>query len=595
MKNSIIEVIREKMIEQKIDYYFIDTFDPHGSEYINDYYKIRDYVSGFTGSNGYLLIGLKDAYLWTDGRYFVQAEKELYNGITLMKMGEKNVLSLTEFLQKNLSNKMTIAFDGTNVSTDRALSISNVVNKKKAKIIWNIDLIDGLWKDRPLDNANQIWLLDDKYSGEKAIKKINKVKKYIKENNIKSLFINKLDEIMWLFNIRGNDIECNPVAYSFCFITPKEIYLFVKKEALTNEVIGYFESLNINISDYNNIMSELGLILINNNIDMVQTDFRYLPFSFYKTLESSGQIFNKASIIELLKAVKNKTEIKNIKNCYINDSVKLTQFIKFLKENKNMKLSELDLAEKLDSMRSEIPDFIGLSFPTISAYGSNAAMMHYEATPENFSYIKPEGLYLVDSGGQYLTGTTDVTRTVVLGPISEECKKHYTLSVVSMLRLLNTVFIKGTTGRNLDIIAREPMWSNGLDYKCGTGHGIGYILNVHEGPQNISYHKRNVYEQELIPGMITSDEPGVYIEGEYGIRIENILLVKKVNETKDGIFYGFESLTYVPIDMDGIDVKYMNDEDITYLNNYNKSIYNKISPFLNSEEKNWLKNNTYVI
>lgn len=589
---NILKSIRKQMILDGIDYYLVDTFDPHGSEYICDYYKLRQYFSGFTGSNGLLLVCKDNAYLWTDGRYFVQAAKELYKGISLMKMGEKGVPTVREFIKNTVRRGESIGLDGMLISSDFGAYISEVCKNKKANLRTDINYAESLWQDRPAISYTKAFVLEEKYTGLSASKKIGQVRKAIGKD---SLFVSKLDDIMWLTNLRGNDIECNPCCYSYLLLDKDNCYIYLNKTAVNPAVRKYLEEQGIILREYSKVEESLKEYVEMAN-GCIRFDKASLNYKLFQTIDESGKGKAEASIIEGMKAVKNKTEIKNLTEAYVYDSVAVTRFIKYIKEHAADGLTELDAAAYIDKLRGKLPGFIELSFPTISAYGANAAMMHYEATEDNYSVIKPEGMLLVDSGGQYKTGTTDVTRTIVMGEISDQVKKDYTLSVCGMLRLMNAVFMKGCSGRNLDILSRGPLWRKGTDYKCGTGHGIGFCLNVHEGPHRIGWQKaRNGMEPALAAGMIVSDEPGVYIEGEYGIRIENILLVTKAMSTPDGDFLRFKPLTLVPIDLEAIDTKYMSSEDIEYLNEYHKLVRGKISPFLNKSEQKWLENATKYV
>ena len=586
---DVLKTVREIMAREGINIYIADTFDPHGNEYVNDYFKVRELLTGFTGSNGIAVIFADEAYLWTDGRYFIQAESELYPGYTLMKAGMPGVMTVFSFIEKRLKKGTVISYDGSMLSLSKALELKKIADKKKA-VIKEFDLVKDTSLVRSKINYKKIFLLDSCYAGISYIKKIQNVRKKMKAEGTDCLVISKLDEIMWLLNIRGADIECNPVAYSYLLVTKDLCRLYINKCALFEKACEYFDINNIEIADYNDALSDIEGFLKKNRFSRVTTDFRYVSGQFMP-LTCEYKIINSVSPIELMKAIKNPVEIKNLKKCYLKDSAVLTRYLHYIKNTPF--LNEYEAAQRLDKMRSEIDDFISLSFPTISAYGANAAMMHYEADKEHNSVIEDKGLYLVDSGGQYLSGTTDVTRTVMMGEISGECKIHFTLTVISMLRLMNLKFISGSTGRNIDVIARAPFWERGMDYKCGTGHGIGYLLNVHEGPLNISYGKRKgSKEPKIESGMIVSDEPGAYIEGRYGIRIENILLAKKYRSTDDGDFLCFEPLTYVPIDLDAIDISVMEKKDIENLNNYHKAVYRKLKPFFDKNELVWLKEAT---
>jgi Xaa-Pro aminopeptidase len=410
----------------------------------------------------------------------------------------------------------------------------------------------------------------------------------MKKKNCGRYVLSKLDDIMWLLNIRGGDIECNPVALSYFVLTSDAAFLFIREREVTDALKDHLAKYSVTLRPY----EEAGKFLAAySGSGKTLFDGLDTSYSFYNTIKSRSEYVDAMNPTSIRKAVKNPTELENIRRVYIEDSATLTKFIFWLKKNAGKTpLTEYSAAMRLDGMRAKIKGFMDLSFPTISAYNANAAMMHYEATENDCADIKAEGMLLVDSGGQYLGGTTDVTRTIVLGKISDETKKHFTKVAIGMLNLANTHFLYGCSGRNVDIMAREPLWELGIDYKCGTGHGIGYILNVHEGPQNIRWHY-NIDQPEatLEEGMIVSDEPGVYLEGKYGIRTENILEIKKGIKNGDGQFMHFDMLTYVPIDKDAIDVSVMEDKDIERLNAYHKAVYEKLHPFMSGEDEEMLK------
>lgn len=584
-----IAKIRQLMKEDNVSYYLVDTADPHLSEYIADYYKEREYISGFTGSNGTLLIGLSDAYLWTDGRYFVQADHELLGSdIVLMKMGQKGVPTIKDFLMNHIKEGQVLAFNGLLVSARLGNELSKIADIRPDK-----DYCSQIWTDRPMLNITKAFVLSDEITGKSSDIKLKELRSELIKKGAGQILISKLDDIMWLFNIRARDIECNPVSYSYAYVSSDKAILYINEEALSEQLNNYFEAIGVSIRDYkdiNGLFNEFD----ESHILLNESSCNYY---LYEGTAKLCQIVDKPSPILLAKAIKNQQEIDNSRKCYLDDSVVLTKFIKYIKEHvADNKISEIDAAHILDDMRSQIPGFIELSFPTISAYGANGAMMHYEATKDNFSYLKPEGIYLVDSGATYQNGTTDVTRSIILGPVTDKMKLHYTKALVGMLRLQNAVFMHGCTGRNLDILARGPLWEMQIDYKCGTGHGVGYILNVHEGPQAIrSFARAGSEDAVLEAGMIISDEPGVYIEGEYGIRHENILLCQKLLENEDGTFMHFEPLTYVPIDLEGIDEKAMDSHDKQLLNAYHAAVFKKLSPFMDDEERSWLEHATREI
>lgn len=596
-----LAALREKMAANGIDYYLMPTSDYHNSEYAADFFKVREFFCGFTGSNGTLVVSKDWAGMWTDGRYFIQAEREMEGtGVTLFKMGEEGVPTISEYLEKNMEAGETLGFDGKVVPAAEGLSYEKKLSKKKIRIRYDKDLAMEVWTDRPALPCNPIYVLSDELCGKSFEEKLSDVRKVMEENNANAYLLCKLDDICWLTNLRGNDVECNPVILSYLFVTKKSVVLFVQIEELNDEVRHYLEAKNIEIMPYNRIISWLdeyeyeGITLY---------DERNVSYQVYRTVADNAKnvgatVKNILDPTEMLKACKNETELKNIREVYIKDSAVLTRFIYWVKQAvKNEDLNEYTAAMKLDGMRAELPGFIELSFPTISAYKDNAAMMHYEATEDANAKLKAEGFLLVDSGATYMGGTTDVTRTIVLGPLTDEEKKHYTLTTVGMLQLANAKFLEGCCGKNVDILARIPLWNIGIDYKCGTGHGIGYMLNVHEGPHSIRWRSRSVEDEApLKEGMIVSDEPGVYIEGKHGIRIENIIEVVKEFKNSDGQFLGFRHLTYVPLDLDAIDTKYLQPKDIEAINEYHKAVYEKIEPLIEeSEIKAWLKDATKPI
>lgn len=587
---SRLALVRELMEQDGVTHYLVDTADPHLSEYINDYYKEREYLSGFTGSNGTLLIMKNEAYLWTDGRYFVQAKDELNgSGIELMRMGLAGVPTITDFLKDNFKDGDVLGFNGFLISARMGKKLKGI-----CKVIRSdVDYCKRIWLDRPLDSASKAYILSDDVCGENAKNKLQRLRKAIEKEKVSQILITKLDDIMWLFNIRGNDIECNPVCYSYSYISLNRTVFYIKRDALTDELHKYMQELGVEIKDYGEIAKVSSIF----DDGSIMLDEASVNFAVYEQTCKNHVVVDKSSPTELMKAVKNNVEIARSKECYLNDSVVLTRFIKYIKEHVvKEEISEVRAAAILDEMRSKIPGFIELSFPTISAYGANAAMMHYEAKEDDCAVLKPEGIYLVDSGATYINGTTDVTRSIILGPCTNDMKLHFTKALAGMLRLMNASFMYGCVGTNLDILARGPLWEIGIDYKCGTGHGVGYILGVHEGPQSIRTKKRpGEDEPKFEAGMIVSDEPGVYIEGSHGIRHENILLCVSDITNQDGTFMHFEPLTLVPIDLDGVDVSQLTSQDIMYLNKYHELVFEKLSPFMDDEELLWLKNATRSI
>ena len=590
---SRIEKLQNQLKNSDIDYYIIPTSDFHNSEYVGDYFKIREWYSGFTGSNGTLLVADSFAGLWTDGRYFVQAEKELAgSGIELFRLGDEGVPTIPEYIYKNGKKGVRIGFDGRILRKFYVDRMLNCCQELAPVLLCEDDIAGKLWEGRPMLSREEVFVLPSEYQGRSIEQKAKLVRKKMEEAHADYLFVSKLDDIMWFYNIRGNDVECNPVALSYMFLTKDQKYLFVQKEALSPCAAEYLAANDVCIRDYGEVFSFLeketkGLYGI---ADAEETS--YLAASI---IEKCGHILAVSNPIEVIKAVKTSDEIEQMRKFYLEDSAAVCRFIYHMKKH-GVGMSEHDAAEYLDNLRANIEGFKGLSFPTISAYGPNAAMMHYDANPDECAIIKDNGFLLVDSGGQYLGATTDVTRTIAMGELTEEEKKFFTLVAAGMLRLQNAVFMEGCTGRNLDILSREPLWERGVDYKCGTGHGVGCYLNVHEGPHSIRWrYVKDIVETVLIEGMVVTDEPGVYLQDKMGIRTENVLLVKKKEQNSDGTFLIFEPLTFVPIDLEAIDVEYMEPSDIYKLNDYHALVFENISPLLNEEERKWLRNATRAI
>lgn len=590
-----IGALQKLLAQENIDFYIVPTADYHSSEYVSDYFKMRAFLSGFTGSAGTLVVGNEEAGLWTDGRYFVQAEKELEgSGIVLYRMEEEGVPTIKEYLEKHVTEGQTIGFDGRVVSASFGKELEEALADKNVKFVYDRDVAAQLWKDRPAMPMSRLWIVPEESCGMRVEEKLSKVREKMAEEGAEHLLIAKLDDIMWLYNVRANDVEHNPVALSYTFLSMDAAVLFIQDAALTEEVKAHLEKSGVSCQKYTDISDYLKNCAIKGKVWCSGADSNYM---LYKLVQSRAELVDKENPTELLKAVKNPVELENIRRCYLEDSVVLTKFLFWMKENAGkVPMDELGVAKKLDAMRAEIPGFLDLSFETISAYKANAAMAHYSATQEHSDTIGADGFYLVDSGGQYEGGTTDVTRTVALGAVTDEMKLHFTKVACAMLRLADTKFLSGCTGRNLDIIAREPLWDCALDYKHGTGHGIGYILNVHEGPHRLSWqYKPEKKEAILEGGMIVSDEPGMYVQDSHGIRTENIVEIVKESKNAYGQFMGFRHLTYVPIDLDAIDIQYMEPSDIRKLNAYHRQVFEKLAPYFVGEELEKLKYATRAV
>ncbi len=596
MENQVIQnrlqALREAMRAAGIDYYMIPTADFHNSEYVSDYFKVREYFCNFSGSNGTLVIWQEGAGLWTDGRYFIQAEKELEGtSVTLYRMREEGVPTITEFLVQNMKQGQTLGFDGRVIPAQSGKEYEKKFADKQISIVYDKDLAEGIWTDRPAFPAGKVTVLDEQIAGKSFEEKRGQILEKLEKEGADAFLLTKLDDLMWLFNIRGCDVECNPVAMSYGYLTKERSVLFIQKSVLDDGVRAYLDKKGIEVEGYEDVVEFLrGLSPKGKTL----VDVRHCSYALYKTLAQKQKPVEKKNPTELLKAIKNPVELANMEKMYLKDSLALTRFIYWLKKNiGKMEITEITAADKLEEFRREIPECLGLSFPTIGGYKANAAMMHYEATPESFAVLKPEGLFLVDSGGQYLGATTDVTRTIVLGPVSDEIRQHYTVVAAGMLQMTNARWLHGCTGRNLDILARQPVWNIGMDYKCGTGHGVGYILNVHEGPQGLSWQYAEGRPEAVIEeGMDITNEPGIYVEGSHGIRIENVMVAKNDVKNEYGQFMHFETLTWVPIDMEAIDEKYMTETQRAYLYKYQREVYEKLSPYMDDEEKAWLLRET---
>ncbi len=558
----MIKEIRDLMNKYNMDFVLFKDSDPHMSEYTNDYYKQRTKISGFTGSNGTLIVGMEDAYLFTDGRYFIQAENELKNtGIKLMKVGEKGYPSLNDFINDLISSGKKVFTNDKLISYKEFTHYKLSSNDYSKRLFYDAFEAEYKRKYDCFEVVSDIEVLPLEISGETSISKLSRVREKMKENSLDAFVSSDLAVNMWLFNIRGNAIPCNPVAFSYAFITPKDAFLFVYdsdkvKDRIDNCQICEYEDFEQFLED--NVKSSMS----------VAFDYLSTPAFIGNLLKDKKCIMKDYDAeTNLFKAVKNDIEIQNIKKYYEKDNRIVKDFIDYVKNNDLSGINEYDLANKLDNMRLSKPECLDLSFDTISAFGPNAAMMHYEATEESNSKIEKDNLYLVDSGGQWVGATTDITRTVAIGNPTYKMKHDYTRVLRGLLHLQNAVFMEGVTGVNLDILARLPLWEEGDDYKCGTGHGIGYRLCVHEGPNSIRW-RHTAKDAVLKPGMIMSDEPGIYREGEYGIRLENVILVKEKCVTNDGKFLCFEPLTYVPFDEDLILREEMSEEEKKWLSDY---------------------------
>lgn len=592
-----LEELRKVMKEQDIQCYIIPTGDYHNSEYVSEYFMVRAYFSGFTGSAGTLVLWEDKAALFTDGRYFIQAQKELQgSGITLMKAGEPGVPGIRAYIEQELKEGENIGFDGRVMTALEGEAYEKIAEKKGGKVIWHLDLADQVWKERPPIRSTKAYVLEEKYSGEDTGSKLKRLRQRMKEENAQVHLLTTLDDIAWLFNLRADDVESCPVLLSNALITDEEACLFAEESSLGEDIKSSFSDAKITFSAYDSFYASVSALV------REQPSFRFLVCEKkinYRLKKELGAavIINKPNPTTLMKAVKNPIEQDNIRKAHLADGIAVTRFMYWLKTRAGkIPMTEISAARYLEELREGSPSYIEPSFSTISAYGANGAIVHYSAKEEDCASIEDRGMLMVDSGGHYYEGSTDITRTFVLGEITEEMKRHFTLVVRAMLRLMNVRFLKGCRGVNLDIVAREVLWEEGLDYKHGTGHGVGYLLSVHEGPNSFRFKSSAGEEDwEFEEGMVTTDEPGIYIEGSHGIRLENELLCRKGEENEYGQFMYFENLTFVPLDLDGIDRNAMEEKERRMLNEYHRQVFEKLSPYFQDEELAWLYSATREI
>ncbi len=585
--------LRKQMNEKNIYAYIVPSSDNHQSEYVGDYFKSRQFISGFTGSAGTVIVTQEEAGLWTDGRYFIQAENELKgSGITLFKMGEEGVPTTDEYLYNAIPQDKILGFDGRLVCAKEGINLADKLAKKNINIVYEYDLIENIWENRPVLSDNKAFLLDVRYVGETFSSKLARLRKKMEEKNVTNHVITTLDDIAWLFNIRGRDVKFNPVVLSYSLITLDKVYLFVDKNKLNDEILNELDKENVEIKPYNDIYEFIKTL---NKGEKILLDSTKINYAIYNNIPSEVEKVDEFNPTMFFKAEKNEVELENIRNSHIKDGVAFTKFMYWLKKNiDKIEITEMSAAKKLEDLRREQEGFIEPSFSTIAAYKEHAAMMHYSATEETDYKLQPQHLFLIDSGGQYFDGTTDITRTIALGKLSDELKIHFTAVLRGMINLSMAKFLHGVRGYNLDILARRPMWNMGIDYKCGTGHGVGFVGAIHEAPNGFRWRiiPERFDSAVLEEGMLTTNEPGIYIEGSHGIRIENELVVRKAEKNEYGQFMEFEVVTFAPIDLDAIDINEMNREEKEYLNYYHKLVYDKVSPFLTDEERQWLKEYT---
>lgn len=602
-----LDALRKLMKERGMDAYMIPTADFHESEYVGEHFKCREYMTGFTGSAGTALITMDEACLWVDGRYYVQAAAQLKDStVTMRKMGQEGVPSLRAYLEDKMPEGGCLGFDGRVVNAAEGLALEEMLRERGARISYGEDLAGMIWQERPELSAEPAWVLDERYAGKSALDKIADVREAMEKVHASVHVLTSLDDIAWLLNIRGNDILYNPVVLSYALVTMDQLYLFVNSSVLEGKAYPYLEDAKgISVREY---LERTGVTVMpyDGVYDMVEglknekvlLEKCRINYAVYRLIDGSNKVIDRINPTASMKAVKNDVEIENEKRAHIKDGVAMTKFIYWLKKNTGrIPMDEISVSDYLGKLRMDQEGCIGLSFATISAYGAHGAMCHYSATPESSIPLEPRGLYLIDSGGQYYEGTTDITRTIAMGPVTDEEKEHFTLVLMSMLRLGDVKFLHGCRGLSLDYAAREPLWRRGLNYEHGTGHGVSYLSSVHERPNGIRFKMVPERQDNAVmeAGMITSDEPGVYIEGSHGIRTENLVLCVEDEKNEYGQFLRFEYLTYVPIDLEVIDREIMSERDVELLNRYHEQVYEKISPYLDEDERVWLAEATRAV
>ncbi|WP_430885405.1 aminopeptidase P family protein [Fusibacter sp. JL216-2] len=591
MINERIKQLREEMKKNGIDVYIIPSSDPHQSEYVPERWKSRTWITGFTGSAGTALVTLEKAYLWADGRYHIQAADQLKGSeIELVKWGLEGVPDVHEWLAENLEDGKCIGFDGNVVSLSTKKKYDAQALPKKFTYKTELDLIDLVWTDRPDMPSDEIMVHQMPYAGNTVEEKLTKLHSEMEKSNTDYQIITTLDDVAWLYNYRGSDISYSPVALAYAVVSSENAWLFIDENKLSDEAKTHFENSRVNIKAYQDINAFLSSLPAD---AQVAYDPSQISVALYASLSNDVIRVENSNPVAMLKSMKSDEEIANMRNSQVRDGVAMVKFIMWLEEAvKNGEASELSAEKMLCEFRSEQEHFVAESFHTIAGYKEHGAMMHYSATEASNYTLKPEGFFLFDSGGNYLDGTTDITRTVALGPVSDQMKKDFTLTLKSHIALSRLRFLHGATGSKIEMIARQPMWAEGLDYKCGTGHGVGYFMNVHEGPQTMKMDPNPV---KLQPGMILTNEPGVYREGQYGIRLENTLVIQKDIETEFGLFLNFETISYCPIDTKPIAKEILSEEEVKWLNDYHKTVFEKLSPYLNEDESYWLAQATKAI
>ncbi|WP_300700074.1 aminopeptidase P family protein [Bacteroides sp.] len=579
-----IDALRALFENEGIDAFIIPSTDPHLSEYVAPHWQSREWISGFTGSAGTVVVTREKAGLWTDSRYFLQADQQLAgSGIDLHKEMLPETPSISAFLSENLKAGQVVGIDGKVFSTEEARQLQDKLEKNGIIVTSISDPIAKIWADRPPMPEASAYIYETKYAGKSCPEKLTDIRKEMKKDGAEALLISTLDEIAWALNIRGNDVHCNPMVVSYLLITEQDTHFFIQPQKVTGELSAYLKEVEVAIHSYEDIEYFLENLMIDNiMLNPLKTNF-----AIYSAICPDCEIIEKASPLALLKAIRNEQEIAGIHAAMQRDGVALVKFLIWLEKAVPAgQETEISINKKLHEFRAAQPLYMGESFDTIAGYKEHGAIVHYEATPETDVHLQPKGFLLLDSGAQYLDGTTDITRTIALGELSEEEKTDYTLILKGHIDLAMAVFPVGTRGAQLDVLARMPIWKHHMNFLHGTGHGVGHFLSVHEGPQSIRMNENPI---SLQPGMVTSNEPGVYKAGSHGVRTENLMLTVPAGEGMFGNYLKFETITLCPICKKGIIKEMLSEEEINWLNDYHQHIYEKLSPDLNKEEQEWLK------
>lgn len=585
--NERLQAFRREMSQNNIDIFIVPSSDPHLSEYVADTFKGRAYITGFTGSAGTAVISATEAGLFTDGRYFIQAESQLEGtGFSLIKMATPGHPTLEQWLGKRLKDGMTLGYDGRLFSAAQIKKIKAALTDHDIRYRSDLDIIDRIWSDRPAMPIDPVFIHDHHYTGADVREKLDRIRLIMDSNHRAGTYLmNSLCDIAWLFNLRGSDIDNTPIAYAYALITDMSATVYIDSRKLPNEAALALHNEGVSVKEYNEYYEDLKTV----RNQTVIYDPDKANALMIDSLDKSNHLLEAIDLTYMEKACFTDYELKNMRNAHIKDGVAMIRFLHWLDTNIDKGITEHDAKDQVAFFRSQQEGFIEPSFETIPAYAGNAAMMHYSTPAENSPVIQPKGLFLVDSGGQYYDGTTDITRTIAVGPLTDEEKKDFTLVLKGHLALDKMIFLSGITGTNLDTIARQPIWAERMDYKSGTGHGIGYLLSVHDGPARIRMQHNDVV---LKPGMVLTNEPGIYKQDKHGIRTENVIVVQELETNTDGMFLNFETISFCPIDKRAINIEMLSPSEIEWVNDYHKTVFEKLSPYVEGDVLAWLEDAT---